>query len=285
MSLPSTLLFCPGTRLERVAKALATGTQHLIIDLEDAVAAGSKDAARTATLEFLRTQPRSARPPGGCLALRINRLVTAHGVADVHALVNTLDAAAMPDIIVLPKVESPFELRMLARLLQDRGHPRLIALIESAEGLEQVGAISMATPQLAALGFGGADLAADLSAAFAWEPLLWARSRVVQAAARAGIAALDVPSLNLDDDAGLQAECERARALGFHGKFAIHPRQLAVIRAAFLPSAAQLDFARRVIAAYHAAGGQVCELDGGMVEEPVYRSAQRTLARAGEAPQ
>ena len=134
-------------------------------------------------------------------------------------------------------------------------------------------------PKHRTLGFGGADLAADLHCGFAWEPLLAARSRVVQAAAAAGLAALDVPYLDINDDAGLAAESVRVKSLGFTGKLAIHPRQVDPIIDAFTPTAAEIENAQGVMAAYAAAAGGVCVYRGKMVDEPVMRAARRALAR------
>jgi citrate lyase beta subunit len=120
---------------------------------------------------------------------------------------------------------------------------------------------------------GGVDLAADLRAELAWEPLLYGRSRLVQATAAAGIGLLDLPHLALDDAAALAAECRRVKALGFTGKLAIHPKQVAPIVETFTPSAAEVDRAARMVAALEQAGGK-------MLEIPIVKAARRVLALA-----
>jgi citrate lyase beta subunit len=130
-----------------------------------------------------------------------------------------------------------------------------------------------------ALVFGGADLAADLGATMAWESLLYARARLVQAAATAGRAVLDVPYLDLDRDDGLAGEIGAVQRLGFTGKLAIHPKHVPPINAAFTPTAAAIVHSERIIAAAQAAGGGVCVVDGRMIDAPVVRTAERTLAR------
>jgi citrate lyase beta subunit len=199
-------------------------------------------------------------------------------VRDLDALVSS---GVAPDFVLLPKVESAFEVRLYARHLE--GGQAGIAfgcLIESARGLEAAMEIAQADPRVRILAFGGVDLAADLRAELAWEPLLYGRSRLVQAAASAGLGLLDVPHLALDDAAALAAECARVKALGFTSKLAIHPKQVAPILAAFTPTAAEVDRAARMVAALEQAGGNAVEFEGKMLEGPVVKAAQRVLALA-----
>jgi citrate lyase beta subunit len=193
------LLFTPGNRPDRFAKAAATGADGLILDLEDAVSAAGNDEARTILIEHFRAGHRRGLAPGQVCGLRVNNIHTAAGVRDLDALVT---AGVVPDFILLPKVESAFEVRVYTRLLA--GIP-LVCTIESARGLEAATEIANADPSVRALAFGGVDLAADLRAELAWEPLLWGRARIVQAAATAGIAAIDVPHVVMDDEAGLRS--------------------------------------------------------------------------------
>ena len=269
IALARSILFVPGHRPDRFAKALATGADAVVIDLEDAVPPAEKPAARAAALA------RPAAPAGIALGIRMNPLPTADGIADLAALLG----ATAPDFLMLPKVEAPEELRIVARAFA--GHPRapqLVALIESAEGLARAAAIA-AEPGCAALGFGGVDLAADLGCQVAWEPLLPHRGALVAAAARSGRGLVDVPFLALDDEAGLAEETRRVAALGFTAKLAIHPRQVATIQSVLTPTPDQADWARRILAALDQAAGGVCVVDGKMVDIPVARAARRVLAR------
>lgn len=270
IALARSILFVPGHRPDRFAKALATGADAVVIDLEDAVPPAEKPAARAAALA------RPAAPEGIALGIRMNPLPTADGIADLAALLG----ATAPDFLMLPKVEAPEELRIVVRAFA--GHPRapqLVALIESAEGLAHAAAIA-AEPGCAALGFGGVDLAADLGCQVAWEPLLPHRGALVAAAARSGRGLVDVPFLALDDEAGLAEETRRVAALGFTAKLAIHPRQVATIQSVLTPTPDQADWARRILAALDQAAGGVCVVDGKMVDIPVARAARRVLARA-----
>ena len=282
LALARALLFTPGNRPERFAKAAATRADGLIIDLEDAVGPGDKASARLGAIDWLRKHSGFERPDF-LVCVRMNSAYTSAGLADLLALADLARDGFAPDALLVPKVESAVEIELVARHLRAAGAKgaaiALAALIESALGLEHASTIARATPMLRSLGFGGADLAADLNCGFAWEPLLGPRSRVVQAAAGAGLAVLDVPYLDINDDAGLAAESVRVKSLGFTGKLAIHPRQVDPIIDAFTPTAAEMENAQGVMAAYAAAAGGVCVYRGKMVDEPVMRAARRALAR------
>jgi (S)-citramalyl-CoA lyase len=266
-------LFTPATRPERFAKAAEIGADVLLIDLEDAVAPRDKGAARTTALDRL------AGPRAGTLrALRINGLDTRAGIADLDAL---LGSAASPDFLVLPKTETAGHVQILDRLLTAVGKAtRLVGLIESARGLAALEAISTATPRLAGLMFGAADMSADLGAATTWQPLVYARGRLIAVCASADILAIDSPFFELHDEAGLKQEVTAAVALGFSAKAAIHPAQIGPINAALTPSAGAVEKARAVIAVNAKGVGTV---DGEMIDEAVARKARRTLAAAGIA--
>lgn len=274
--LPSTMLFCPAHRPERYAKAWASGARAVVLDLEDGVPAHARAEAREHALEWLATPAVRASPV--LPALRINALRTTDGWADLVAL---LGDSALPEsgCLLLPKLDDPGELvwleAHLGRRLPGWG---LCGLIESAAGLRQLDAIVGRSRRLCGLGFGAADLRAELGCGPAWEHLATARSMLVLAAAGTALRLLDVPCLALDDEAALLDECGRARALGFHGKFVIHPKQIAAVERAFAPTPQELERARRIVAAYEAAGGGACLLDGAMLDEPVVRQAQRCLA-------
>lgn len=273
---PATLLFCPAHRPERFDKALQSGTPGIVIDLEDGVGAAAKDSARDAAFDWLSGT--SAHSSSALLCLRVNEPASAAGLDDMHRLAR---APGLPDAgwLVLPKVEDAATVRWAAaHLLRRAPGWRLCALIETAAGLRDLHAIARAHPALAALGFGGADLRADLGAADTWEALLHARSRFVVDATGAGLALLDVPHLALDDEPGLREQSLRARALGFHGKFAIHPRQVAPLLECFGPTDAERAAARRIVAAYEACAGNACQVDGRLVDEPIYQQARALLA-------
>jgi (S)-citramalyl-CoA lyase len=265
-------LFTPATRPERFAKASAAGADVAILDLEDAVAPADKTQARAIALNYLADDPAE----GALHALRINGLDTPAGISDLDAL---LGSGAAPDYLVLPKTETAGHLRILDRLLTAAGKDtRLIGLIESAHGLAAVEAIATATPRLVGLMLGAADMAADLGAITAWEPLAFARGRLVAACALAGITPIDSPFFDLHDEAGLKQEIAAAVALGFRAKAAIHPAQIGAINAALTPSAEAVVKARAILAENAKGVGTV---DGQMIDEAIARKARRTLAAAG----
>lgn len=267
-------LFTPATRPDRLDKAAASGADVSIIDLEDSVVPADKAAARRTALAHL------AQPAAGSCgrALRINGLDRRFGLADLQAL---LESSACPDYLVLPKTESAAHLQILDRLLTEAGKTtRLVALIESAQGLAASEAIAASTPRLGALLFGAADMSADLGAGTAWAPLAYARSRLVAACALAGVLAIDSPFFDVKDHEGLTQETSQAVALGFAGKAAIHPNQIAPINAALTPRPEEVAQARAILAENAKGVGVV---QGQMVDEAVARKARRILAAAGES--
>jgi (S)-citramalyl-CoA lyase len=264
----NSLLFVPGTRPERFAKAKASGAGLTVIDLEDSVPPEEKHEARSAALAHI------AQNSAGW-GLRINALATTAGIRDLAAL---LDAATLPPVLLLPMVEAAAEVEIVAKLFGDRC-PLLVPLVETPCGLRQAHAIAVA-PRVGAIMFGGGDFAAELGVEMAWEPLLGARQALLLAAAEARVAAIDVPFVGLDDPDGLAAECGRARALGFAAKAAIHPAQVPVIERAFRPSAAQIAEAEAALAAFDAAGGRAVRHIGRMLEKPIIMKYRALLARS-----
>jgi citrate lyase beta subunit len=277
LALVRNLLFTPANRPERFEKALSVGADGAVLDLEDGVGLPEKQKAREAALRFFEAPPRA--PEGFVWAVRFNHVTTADGLKDLLAF---RSAMARPKVVMLPKTESVTEVEIALRHLNAEADdaPQIVALIETGRGLGAAEAIA-AHPAVAAIAFGGADLAADLHARLAWKPMLFARSRIVQAAAAAGIASFDVPFLDIHDTEGLRKETEAVKALGYSCKLAIHPAQIAPINAVFTPTPKELAAAQRIVAAFEDAHGGACQLDGRMVDVPVVKAAQRTVALAG----
>ncbi|MEL0019742.1 MAG: aldolase/citrate lyase family protein, partial [Rickettsiales bacterium] len=149
-----------------------------------------------------------------------------------------------------------------------------------AKGVRAVAEIALASEATSILGFGAVDLVAETGSDLSWDALLYTRSQVVLAATEAGIEAMDTVWIEIDDQAGLEDEARRARALGFTGKAAIHPSQVAPINEAFSPSEAETDLARRIVEAAEGDFSGAVQVDGKMIDEPVIIAARRTLARA-----
>lgn len=269
------LLFVPGLRPDRFEKALDSGADIVCVDLEDAVARERKSEARALTLPLFKTHVRDDVE----LMVRINGLSTAEGLKDLSALIE-LDAP--PPAIMIPKIRSAEEVQIVESLLSAGAarSVRFCVIIETNQGLERAHEIARASPRIDSMILGAVDMSADLRCQKTWEPLLYARSRLVHAAASAGIDLLDVPFLNLEDPDGLREEAQRCAALGFTGKASIHPRQLAAIHEAFTPDARAIEKARKVCAAFEQDRTGLVVVDGELIELPVVRSMYRVLAIA-----
>ncbi|MBK5010946.1 CoA ester lyase [Pseudomonas sp. S60] len=257
-------LFVPGDRPERFGKALAAGADVVILDLEDAVAAPNKAQARD--------NVRRAVDDGAQVMLRINGAGSQDFIDDL-ALLHGLPLRG----VMLPKAESVGPLGELAEVTD----APVIPLIESALGLWEVMTVARG-PGVERLAFGSIDFQVDLGCDGSDEALLHARSRIVLASRVAGLQApVDGVSVALDDEAVIAAESRRSRALGFAGKLCIHPRQVAVVNAAFSPTREELEWAARVVAACERSAGAAVSVDGAMVDLPVLLRAQNLLAMAG----
>lgn len=282
------LLFVPGARPDRFEKALASGADAVCIDLEDAVAPAAKDAARVATFEFLA----AARAAGeAAVGFRMNPMSSLAGYRDLVAFA---DSAARPDFLMIPKVSGGDELALLAEALSaafGADHaavcPPLWPLVETPSALPKVADMARIVGPSGGVMLGGADYAAAIGATMGWDALYQARASVVAGASVGGCQAMDVPYLDVGDEAGLRAETIRVRAMGFTGRACIHPAQVAAINEIFSPGPDEVSKAERIAAAYDAAGGGVALLDGKLVERPVLLAARRILGatrRPGNDP-
>ncbi|MBY8826760.1 HpcH/HpaI aldolase/citrate lyase family protein [Hephaestia mangrovi] len=272
------LLFVPGDRPDRMEKALASGADALILDLEDAVAPDAKPAAREAVAAFLR----KARTIS--LYVRINPLDGGLAEDDLAAVL-----PARPDGIVLPKAEGAASLRELdARL--DGAIAILPIATETPAAIFALGSYGGVTPRLAGLTWGAEDLPAAIGAATSREadgsytpPYQLARSLTLFGAHAAGVAAIETVYPDFRDLDGLAAYAKRGARDGFAGMMAIHPAQVAVINATFTPGADDVAHARRVVALFAAnPGAGALSLDGKMIDAPHLKAARALLARAGE---
>ena len=271
-----TFIFSPGLNPDMFPKAIASGTDIVCVELEDGVAPKDKDAARERGLSLFEDAAH-ADTDVECV-VRINSVRESFGLADVTAV---LETDTPPPVLMMPKVRTPDEVVWLDGLLTERGHPtQLQVIIETNQALEAAYDIAHCSPRINALFFGGVDMAAELRCANAWEPLLYARSRVVHAAASAGIDAIDVPYLDLEDLDAMVVAARQAKELGFSGKGAIHPKQIAALNAVFTPSDDEIDEARRIIDTFEAADTGLVVIDGKLIEKPVLRDMYRVLSIA-----
>jgi citrate lyase subunit beta/citryl-CoA lyase len=269
----STFLFVPGTRSERFIKALDSGADGVIIDLEDAVAPDDKESARVA---IRAAWPTFTTEQKKRLVIRSNSPGSQFYAADL-ILVQDLDAAC----ILIPKSESLDQINGAAQLLPNTG---IIPMIETAIGLDRLNEIASAE-QVLRLALGNLDLQADLGMVCNAQEteLQSARFQIVLASRLAQIAPpIDGVTPSTDDLERITDDAERAKRMGFGGKLCIHPKQVSLVKSAFMPTAAELSWAQRVIEADRASKGGAVKLDGRMIDRPVVLLAQRTLAIAGK---
>jgi citrate lyase subunit beta / citryl-CoA lyase len=284
------LLFIPGDSDRKQAKAMATGADALILDLEDSVAPSRKVAAREMTLAFLSAHvPTGSRPR---LLVRINGLETPYWADDLAGVM-----AGKPDAILLPKPRNGEDVQRLSVALD---HAEASAGV--AVGTTRIYVIATEVPmsvlhmqsyvdcsaRLEGLTWGAEDLGAEIGAITnrrpdgSWtSPFQLARDLTLFTATAAKVLPLDTVYVNFRDSAGLERECSEAARDGFTGKLAIHPDQVPVINAAFTPSKQAIARAEQILALFAAnPGAAALSIDGQMIDIPHFRHAERTLARA-----
>jgi citrate lyase subunit beta / citryl-CoA lyase len=277
-------LFCPATNARRLAKTLVVDTDAVIVDLEDAVAVAEKPAARALAAAFLAA-PRDRRR----IYVRVNALSAPWSFADFQAVV-----VPHLDGIVLPKAESAADIQTADHVIAGweterglvKGNVELLPIIETAKGVEATREILRASPRVRRVCFGAGDFTNDTDT-------VWSRDNPVCAHARAQLVIasraaereppIDTVWAHLNDQAGLEAEAEEAKRLGFGGKLCIHPDQLAAVHRIFSPTEKQLANARKIRAAFEAAerdGVAAIVVDGVFVDYPAVHRALRVLATA-----
>lgn len=281
------MLFVPGDRPERFAKAEASGADAVIFDLEDAVAAANRPRARVEISNYLKMSDRHVP-----LWVRINPIETPDALPDLAAV-----AFARPDGIVLPKARNGDDVRRLDHWLEiletahgfDVGVIRVIPLItESASAVLNIASFAPAPARVLGMTWGAEDLAADLGslgnkdAAGEYEPpYVVASTMCLYAAAAAGVWAIETVDTETKDMAAVERRARASRRAGYVAKLAIHPAQVAAIHAAFTPTADEVAWAQRVLEAFRASGGKgALQLDGKLLDRPHVRQAERILAAA-----
>lgn len=279
--LARSLLFVPGDRPDRYARAVASGAHVVILDLEDAVAPAAKAQARADVAAWLAQ--------GGQGIVRINAADTEWYQEDVRALhglqgqqeqlgqqgLQALQGAPGA-AVMLPKADAA----TVAQTVQALPGRPIIALLETVRGYMDLHKMAR-LPGVARIAFGSVDFAVDSGIADEGDAMTAIRTEIVLACRHAGLAApIDGVSLEFNDPEQMQADARRARQLGFGGKLCIHPRQVGAVNAAFLPTADEQDWARRVLAAFDASHGAATALDGKMIDKPVVERARRIAAES-----
>ncbi len=300
MATPRSVLAVPASNLGMAEKALASTADAVFLDLEDAVAPDEKADARGKIVHVLEEFDWRNRPT----LYRANALDTQYFYRDVIEVVE--EAGERLDALMIPKVGSPEDLHVVATLLYqielsaglEPGGIRIEAQIESAAGLINVDAIARATGRLTALHFGPGDYAASLrmpqrsigtmdewDEAYPGHRLHYVMHRIVVAARAAGLRVVDGPVADHRDEEGLRQSCLLARSLGFDGKWCIHPAQLETVNEVFSPTEGEIDWARKVVAAYEEAslaGRGAISVEGQMLDAASIRMARNTLDQVPE---
>ena len=278
------MLFVPGNNPGMLLNADIYGADALILDLEDAVAPGEKDAARILVRGAL-----TSLDYAGCeIIIRINPLGSGYTLEDIRAVVPLKPAMLMPT-----KVSSAKDIEIISAMMEeaerDHGMPEgtvgLLPLIETAIGVENAYGIATADPRVKAIFLGAEDLSSDLQAVRSKEniEIIYARGRMVMAARAAGVDVYDTPFTDTNDEEGLRLDAEHARALGFTGKAVISPRHVEAVNAAFTPTEREITYAREVLDVIEDGkkrGLGAVSLRGKMIDKPIVDRAERILAVA-----
>jgi citrate lyase subunit beta / citryl-CoA lyase len=284
MELLRSLLFIPGNRMKMIDKAKSLDPDAVVFDLEDAVPLAEKSTAR----QMIRDAIDSGDFRRFRIFVRVNPATTDLLPADLHAVVSSSLTG-----IVLPKVESREEVERVHRMLREReqragagdGGVRILPIIETVRGVLSLPEIAGASDRLVGLSFGAEDFATDLGVERSREGIesQYPRVQIALWSRLTGVTAVDTVFSDVNDDEGLERETRLVRQLGFRGKYVIHPRQIEPVNRLFTPSEEEVEYARRVVAAYEGAearGEASVALDGKMIDIPVVGRARDLLLLA-----
>jgi len=268
-------IFCPGNRPDMIPKALKSGADMVCIDLEDAIIPEHKSLSRIETVKAFEDID---YPKGVETLIRINDVNSEDGKKDIDLILNANNIASG---LMLPKIQTIEEIITLENKIKEKNKElNLHIIIETNQGLENAWSIAHSSSLIKSLLFGGVDMSADLGCNGDWFSLLYARSRVVHAAAGAGIDSIDVPFLDLEDMEGMNIEAQKSKNLGFSGKGSIHPKQIEQLNKVFTPSEEEIAYANKVIKAFNNASDGLVVVDGKLIEKPVLRTALKTIANS-----
>jgi (S)-citramalyl-CoA lyase len=274
------VLFVPGARLEIFPKAIASSTDIVCVDLEDAVAEKQKGNAREQVISLIENQKLLTTPPNKEIWIRINAIRSTNGLEDILAIAQ---ADIAPDGIMIPKITAPEEIHILRDILSAKHkelkfHP----LIETTQGLKQAYDIAKSSHKIGSIVFGGFDMSTNLRVEPNWDALLFARHELVLAAANAKVDLLDMPYFGLEDPLGLETEAKKAAEIGYTGKCAIHPKQIDIINQVFSPNPEEVKKAKDLIKKYESQDRAFVEIDGVLMEKPVVERLYRIIAIADQ---
>lgn len=265
------ILFVPATRPDRFEKAIDSGADIVLLDLEDAVGAEDKEIARKHLVTYF------ASAPAPMIAIRINSPFSFTGMQDIVALKN---AHVQPNLWVLPKVESPEMVNVLGEIMQTPTYkPAILAMIETPKGLHAMRNIAIFSPYLVGFALGAADFSNELNVQPTWDVLHPYRAQMLATAKEFGLQMIDSPYFEIKNPDGLTAECQKLRSIGFDGKFAIHPTQVNIINTVFYPTEKELAYANILVQAFEASHQGAIQIEGQMIDKPIYEKYKRWLEK------
>ena len=254
------------------SKAINSGVDIVCLELEDGIAPTDKTSARENALDIINTQKFNDKVE---VLIRVNSLRESYGLLDIAALLNS---KKQPDGLLVPKIKSPEELIILDNLLSEKKlNTKLHAIIETNLGLEKADDIAASSNRIESLFFGAVDMSAELRCQNSWENLLYARSKVVHAAASKELDVIDVPFLDLNNMKKMQEEASKSKNLGFTGKGAIHPKQIKILNKVFTPSLKVVNKAKKIIQLFENSSTGLIIYDGKLIEKPVLREMYRII--------
>ena len=265
-------IFTPPLKINMFDKAVKSGVDIVCLELEDGIAPSDKLFARQNALKIINKKKDYNNIE---VLIRINSIREIFGILDITAILNN---KTQPDGLLVPKIKSPEELKILDNLFTEKKlNTKFHAIIETNSGLEKANEIAASTDRLEALFFGAVDMSAELRCQNSWNNLLYARSKVVHAAASKQLDVIDVPFLDLDNLKKMKEEATNSKNLGFTGKGAIHPKQIKTLNNVFTPSLKEVKKAKKIISLFEKSSSGLVLYEGKLIEKPVLREMHRIV--------
>ena len=265
-------IFTPPLKINMFDKAVKSGVDIVCLELEDGIAPSDKLFARQNALKIINKKKDYNNIE---VLIRINSIREIFGILDITAILNN---KTQPDGLLVPKIKSPEELKILDNLFTEKKlNTKFHAIIETNLGLEKANEIAASTDRLEALFFGAVDMSAELRCLNSWNNLLYARSKVVHAAASKQLDVIDVPFLDLDNLKKMKEEATNSKNLGFTGKGAIHPKQIKTLNNVFTPSLKEVKKAKKIISLFEKSSSGLVLYEGKLIEKPVLREMYRVV--------
>ena len=265
-------IFTPPLKSKMFDKAINSGADIVCLELEDGISPKEKKPARKMALDLIKKKKLDNKVE---ILIRINCIREAFGISDIKDI---LDSKAQPNGIMIPKVKNPEEIVILDNLFTERSlNTKFHIIIETNQGLQNAYQIASSSNRIEALFFGAVDMSAELRCRNDWEALLYARSRVVHAAASNELDVIDVPFLDLEDLKGMENEAHKAKKIGFTGKGSVHPKQIEILNKVFTPTIEEYNNAKNLINTFDKTTSGLLVYKGKLIEKPVLREMYKII--------